>query len=30
MSWGIALEELVLVSWWGLRDRVLRRRRKRQ
>jgi dolichol-phosphate mannosyltransferase len=25
MSWGIALEELILVTWWGLRDRVLRR-----
>jgi dolichol-phosphate mannosyltransferase len=29
MSWGIAFEELVLVTWWGVRDRVLRRRRRR-
>jgi dolichol-phosphate mannosyltransferase len=28
MSWGIAFEELVLVTWWGLRDRLLRRRRR--
>jgi dolichol-phosphate mannosyltransferase len=30
MSWGIALEELILVTWWGLRDRVFRRRRKQR
>ncbi|HET9730356.1 MAG TPA: dolichol-phosphate mannosyltransferase, partial [Acidimicrobiia bacterium] len=27
MSLGIAFEELVLVTWWGFRDRVLRRGR---
>jgi dolichol-phosphate mannosyltransferase len=26
MTWGIFAEELLLVTWWGLRDRVLRRR----
>jgi dolichol-phosphate mannosyltransferase len=25
MTWGIAAEELLLVTWWGVRDRVLRR-----
>ena len=25
MTWGIFAEELLLVTWWGLRDRVLRR-----
>jgi dolichol-phosphate mannosyltransferase len=25
MSLGVMLEELVLVTWWGIRDRVLRR-----
>jgi len=24
MTWGIFAEELLLVTWWGLRDRVLR------
>lgn len=27
MSWKIAIEELILVTWWGVRDRVVRRRR---
>ncbi len=26
MSLAVGAEELVLVTWWGLRDRVLRRR----
>jgi len=26
MTWGIFAEELLLVTWWGVRDRVLRRR----
>jgi dolichol-phosphate mannosyltransferase len=26
MTWGIFAEELLLVTWWGLRDRVLRLR----
>jgi dolichol-phosphate mannosyltransferase len=26
MTWQIAAEELSLVTWWGVRDRVLRRR----
>jgi dolichol-phosphate mannosyltransferase len=30
MTWKIALEELLLVTWWGLRDRVRRLRRRRQ
>ena len=30
MSWGIAFEELVLVTWWGVRDRVFRRLRRRR
>jgi dolichol-phosphate mannosyltransferase len=25
MTWGIFAEELFLVTWWGLRDRILRR-----
>ncbi|MGQ0823419.1 MAG: polyprenol monophosphomannose synthase [Actinomycetota bacterium] len=25
MTWQVAMEELTLVTWWGLRDRVLRR-----
>jgi dolichol-phosphate mannosyltransferase len=25
MTWGIFAEELLLVTWWGFRDRVLRR-----
>ena len=25
MTWGIFAEELLLVTWWGIRDRVLRR-----
>jgi len=29
MSWSIALEELILVTWWGLRDRVFKRRARR-
>ena len=28
MTWRIALEELSLVTWWGVRDRVRGRRRK--
>jgi dolichol-phosphate mannosyltransferase len=28
MSWSIAIEELILVTWWGLRDRVFRRKRR--
>ena len=27
MTWGIFAEELLLVTWWGFRDRVLRRGR---
>jgi dolichol-phosphate mannosyltransferase len=27
MSWRIVVEAMALVTWWGLRDRVLRRRR---
>jgi dolichol-phosphate mannosyltransferase len=27
MTWGIFAEELLLVTWWGIRDRVLRRDR---
>jgi glycosyltransferase involved in cell wall biosynthesis len=26
MTWSIAAEELLLITWWGVRDRVLRRR----
>jgi dolichol-phosphate mannosyltransferase len=26
MTWGIFAEELLLVTWWGIRDRVFRRR----
>jgi len=29
MSWRIVAEAMLLVTWWGVRDRVLRRRRKR-
>jgi dolichol-phosphate mannosyltransferase len=29
MTWGIFAEELLLVTWWGVRDRVLRRGRTR-
>jgi dolichol-phosphate mannosyltransferase len=29
MTWRIALEELGLVTWWGVRDRMRRRRAKR-
>jgi dolichol-phosphate mannosyltransferase len=29
MTWKIALEELLLVTWWGLRDRVRRLWRRR-
>jgi dolichol-phosphate mannosyltransferase len=25
LSWGIFAEELTLVTWWGIRDRILRR-----
>jgi dolichol-phosphate mannosyltransferase len=28
MTWGIFAEELLLVTWWGFRDRVLHRGRK--
>jgi hypothetical protein len=30
MSWGIFVEELALVTWMGVRDRVLRAGRRRQ
>jgi dolichol-phosphate mannosyltransferase len=30
MTWSIAVEELGLVTWWGLRDRILHRGRKPQ
>jgi dolichol-phosphate mannosyltransferase len=30
MTWRIALEELGLVTWWGIRDRLRGRRAKRQ
>lgn len=30
MTWGIFVEELLLVTWWGFRDRVLHRGRKPQ
>ncbi len=29
MSWRIVAEAMLLVTWWGLRDRVLRRGRRR-
>ena len=29
MSMAVMAEEMILVSWWGIRDRVLRRRRRR-
>jgi hypothetical protein len=29
MTWGIFAEELLLVTWWGFRDRVLRLGRSR-
>jgi hypothetical protein len=29
MSWRIIAEAMLLVTWWGMRDRALRRRRKR-
>jgi dolichol-phosphate mannosyltransferase len=29
MTWGIFAEELLLVTWWGFRDRVLRRGARR-
>jgi dolichol-phosphate mannosyltransferase len=29
MTWGIFAEELVLVTWWGIRDRILWRRSRR-
>jgi dolichol-phosphate mannosyltransferase len=29
MSWRIIAEAMLLVTWWGVRDRVLRRRRSR-
>jgi dolichol-phosphate mannosyltransferase len=28
MTWSIAAEELLLVTWWGIRDRVFRRNRR--
>ena len=28
MTWRIAAEELVLVTWWGVRDRAKKLRRK--
>jgi dolichol-phosphate mannosyltransferase len=28
MTWRIALEELSLVTWWGVRDRMRGRRAK--
>jgi dolichol-phosphate mannosyltransferase len=28
MSWHIIGEAMLLVTWWGLRDRVLRRNRR--
>jgi dolichol-phosphate mannosyltransferase len=28
MTWGSAAEELLLVTWWGVRDRLLRRHRR--
>ena len=28
MSWRIVAEAMLLVTWWGLRDRVLRRARR--
>ena len=27
MSWRIVVEAMLLVTWWGVRDRVLRRNR---
>jgi dolichol-phosphate mannosyltransferase len=30
MSWRIVVEAMTLVTWWGLRDRVLNRRRARR
>ena len=30
MTWGIFAEELLLVTWWGVRDRVLRRGTRHQ
>jgi dolichol-phosphate mannosyltransferase len=29
MTWGIFAEELSLVTWWGVRDRLLRRGARR-
>jgi dolichol-phosphate mannosyltransferase len=29
MSWAIVFEAMLLVTWWGLRDRVIRRVRRR-
>jgi dolichol-phosphate mannosyltransferase len=29
MTWGIFSEELLLVTWWGVRDRILRRGARR-
>ena len=28
MTWSIAAEELLLITWWGVRDRLLRRNRR--
>jgi dolichol-phosphate mannosyltransferase len=30
MTWGIFAEELLLVTWWGVRDRLLRRSPRRR
>lgn len=30
MSWRIVVEAMALVTWWGVRDRVLRRRRPKR
>ena len=29
MSMAVMIEEMALVSWWGIRDRILRRRPRR-
>ncbi len=29
LTLSVAIEELALVTWWGVRDRVLKRRRRR-
>jgi hypothetical protein len=30
MSWRIVAEAMLLVTWWGLRDRVVRPGRRRR